>query len=603
MRTKRTVLLVVALGGSCLPALQRRLPASESEKPSEAATGLRLEALDAPCEVLERVDVSVEGIPPVENPFDPAEITVDAAITDPSGGVQRLPGYYHRDFTRRLEGGREVLTPSGAGGWRVRFTPRERGEHRVEVRVDRKGDPQQSEPLVGSLRIDVKPGERAGFVRLQPRGNRYFRLDDGSPLFLNGICCCWHDARGTYDYDDWLAAYQKNGMNYIRIWMWHHAFGIEWDSEDRTRYRLDAAWTVDRVLEEADRRGIYVMLCFDYHGILETKPDFWGGNNFWPRHPYNAANGGPCRTQNDFFTNEEARRLYQKRLRYMVARWTAFTNILAWQFFNEIDNVYRYLEHDDVVAWHRDMARFLRALDPYDHLITTSLTGRSDRPGIWKLPELDFAQYHSYNEKHPADVTLKVVRGFHERYEKPVFVGEYGTDFRGWKPDTDPHLRALHQAIWSGAFSGAAGTGMSWWWQGIHRAGRYQSWASLSSFLEGTGIGGADWEPLRVAVTRKEGAPEVQVLGVGSPDEAIVWLLDARYSWPEGAMEDDPQPCAGVEVGLSGLEEGAYRVEWWQPIPGKIGRQEELEASGGKLRLTAPEFRMDLAARLSRVDR
>ena len=48
------------------------------------------------------------------------------------------------------------------------------------------------------------------------------------------------------------------------------------------------------MLAEAERRGIYVMLCLDYHGMFEVKPDYWGGNNFWPRHPYNAANGGPC---------------------------------------------------------------------------------------------------------------------------------------------------------------------------------------------------------------------------------------------------------------------------------------------------------------------
>jgi hypothetical protein len=53
------------------------------------------------------------------------------------------------------------------------------------------------------------------------------------------------------------------------------------------------------------RTAVGLMFCLDYHGVFEVKPDYWGGNNFWPSHPYNAANGGPCQTQNDFFTNND----------------------------------------------------------------------------------------------------------------------------------------------------------------------------------------------------------------------------------------------------------------------------------------------------------
>ena len=95
---------------------------------------------------------------------------------------------------------------------------------------------------------------------------------------------------------------------------------------------------------------------------------------------------------------------------------------------------------------------------------------------------MDFAQYHSYNEKHPARMTAEKTARFFEKYHKPFFVSEYGTDWKGWKPDTDPHFRALHQAIWSGAFTGAAGTGMTWWWESIHTANLYHHWSALSRF-------------------------------------------------------------------------------------------------------------------------
>jgi hypothetical protein len=554
---------------------------------------LRLPAGKA--EVYARVEVAVDGVPEAANPFDAEFVALDVEVTAPGGGRTRVPGFYHRDFTRQLDGDREVLTPRGEGSWRVRWLPVEPGRHTLAATAALAGQPAAR----GEATVEVAASSRHGLVRIatpQAGPARYFRLDDGTPLFLNGLCACWHGNRGTYDYDDWLGAYGKAGMNYIRLWMWHQAFGIEWDRQDRLRYRLDNAWRLDRVLDEAERQGIYIMLCLDYHGIFEVKPDYWGGNNFWPRHPYNAANGGPCATQNDFFTHAEARRLYQKRLRYLVARWSACPNLLAWEFFNEIDNEYAYLKHADVMAWHRDMGRHLRAIDPCRHLISSSFTGGSERPDLFALPEMDFAQYHSYNEKHPARMTAEKTARFIEKYGKPFFVSEYGTDWRGWKPDTDPHFRALHQAIWSGAFTGAAGTGMTWWWENIQTGGLYPHWSALASFLAGTGAGRTGLVPAQLDAVEGGVIP----YGVASRDEALVWFLDRAYDWPEGATNANPAPLAGARATLVGVSDGPWAVEWWDTLAGKSVASGQAVAAGGRLRLEVPAFPVDIAGRLKR---
>jgi hypothetical protein len=543
-------------------------------------------------EAFQRVEISVTGVPAASNPFDPESIALDLEVTQPTGQPLRVPGYFQQDYDRRLDGGREVLTPTGEGTWRIRWLPLEPGRHTLVATVTLEGKPAGR----AEASIDVVAGQRHGIARVEPKEKRYFSLGDGTPLFLNGLCACWHGRRGTYDYDDWLAAYEKAGINYMRLWMWHQAFGIEWDKGDKVHYRLDSAWRLDRVLEEAERRGVFVMLCLDYHGVFEVKPDYWGGNNFWTRHPYNVANGGPCQTQNDFFTKEEAKKLYAKRLRYIVARWSAFPNLLAWEFFNEIDNEYAYLKHEDVVAWHGEMGRRLRSIDPVRHLISSSFTGGSERPDLFALPEMDFAQYHSYNEKHPAQMMAEKTSRFFEKYHKPFFVSEYGTDWRGWKPDTDPHLRALHQAIWSGAFTGAAGTGMTWWWESIHTANLYPHWSALSNFLAGTGIGRADLRPAQFATVEGPVLP----FGVATCDEAIVWLLDRACNWPEGAMEADPSPVDGVKVTLAGVGDGAWSVEWWDTLAGKRVATADATASGGVLQLTPPAFQVDIAARMKK---
>ena len=543
-------------------------------------------------EVFERVEIEVEGMPAAANPFDPESITLDLEAVGPSGKKLHVPGFYHSEFDRKIEGKGEVLAPRGQGGWRIRWLPLEAGRHELVVTAIVGGKPAGQ----GQTVIQVAAGKRRGLARVQPEGKRYFCLSDGTPLFLNGLCACWHGGRGTQDYDDWLEAYQKAGINYIRIWMWPQAFGIEWDRGDKLHYRQDNAWRLDRVLAEAERRGIFVMLCLDYHGIFEVKPDYWGGNNYWTRHPYNATNGGPCQTQNEFFTSDEAKKLYEKRLRYIVARWGAFPNILAWEFFNEIDNEYAYLKHADVVAWHRDMGRRLRSIDPFHHLITSSFTGGSERPDLFALPEMDFAQYHSYNEKHPARMQAEKTARFHEKYGKPFFVSEYGTDWKGWKPDTDPHFRALHQAIWSGAFTGAAGTAMTWWWEHIHTGNLYAHWSALSAFLEGTGIGRAGMRPAQFE--NAEGP--ILPFGVAMHDEALVWLLDRACDWPDGAMETNPASVTGSKVTLGGVDAGLWSIEWWDTLSGKRIAAVEATASDGNLRLQPPAFQADIAARLKK---
>jgi hypothetical protein len=387
----------------------------------------------------------------------------------------RVPGYFQREYDRKLEGNREVLTPKGEGSWRIRWLPLEAGRHTLIATVTLAGQLAAR----GETAIEIVRGKRYGLARVEPDGKRYFQLDDGTPLFLNGLCACWHGRRGTYDYDDWLAAYEKAGINYIRIWMWHQAFGIEWDKGDKLRDRLDNAWRLYHVLAEAERRGVFVMLCLDYHGIFEVKPDYWGEQLLAPP-PYK-------RRQRRALPDAE-RLLHERRGESCTPSgcysWPAgrLPNLLAWEFFNEIDNEYAYVKHDDVVAWHSEMGRSLRSLDPFRHLISSSFTGGSERPDLFALPEMDFAQYHSYNQKHPAQMTAEKAAKFFEKYQKPFFVSEYGTDWKGWKPDTDPHFRALHQAIWSGVFTGAAGTDMTWWWESIHTANLYQHWSALSSF-------------------------------------------------------------------------------------------------------------------------
>jgi hypothetical protein len=500
-----------------------------------------------PAQLWQRIEFRIENIPAAANPFDPNLIRLDAAFTLPSGRQVIVPAFWFQEYQRRLSGGSESISATGSSEWRLRFAPPETGTYSLSLTVHTNDQPCGS-PIVTSFTVASNaPLPCSGYVRIAS-SRQYFETGDGQALRLIGKNVAWPGKRGTYDYDDWFAAMQAAGENYARLWMCPWAFGLETDANALTRFRLDHAWQLDYVLRLAEQRGIYLLLCLDYHGMFEKTPDYWGGNNYWPRNPYNVTNAGPCVNPNAFFTNTTAKTAYQKRLRYLVARYGYSPNLLAWQFLNEIDNVYAYLNPSDVAAWHGVMGGWLHANDPYHHLVTTSLTGSSDRPEIWTVPQLDFAAYHSYGEPGPATRLAAVAQSFLQRYGKPVLMDELGTDWRGWNRTNDVYLRGFRQGLWGGALGGSVGTAMSWYWENIHNENLYPIYSALGTILNRTGWGCGAWTNIDFQTA---GLPPVTVgdtVSGGPPFEVFLSLSSVWAGMPTGQIAIPIPAAAGYSA-------------------------------------------------------
>ena len=497
-----------------------------------SAVSARAEAVTAAvvgqARVWHRVELRLDGVPAVANPFDPDQIRLDATLRSPSGATEEVPAFWYQDYRRRLVEGSEVLEPVGEPGWRLRFTPAEAGEYHMSL-AQSLHDGVATD--VAESRIEVGSSSdtsRHGWVRVGP-DRRYFQTSDGRPLRLIGENVCWPEAGGTYDYDTWFAEMRGSGQNFARLWMAPWALGLEHGPGTLNHYRLDQAWRLDRIFDRASEDGIYLLLCFDHHGMYQVDNKVWGGsNNFWKVNPYNAANGGPCATPNDFFASPAARKLYERRLRYLVARYGYATHLLGWEFFNEIDNVYGPLKPADVLDWHRAMGAWLKRHDPFHHLVTTSLTGGSVRHDIWALPEMDFTQYHSYMDPDPGRRVTEIAQDFTRRFGKPMLIGESGTDAHEWGIAADPYLRGFRQLLWEGALGGSAGTAMTWWWQDVHADRAYVLDAALSKVLREGGWEEGSWTPADIA----SNGPQPQELGAAiagaAPFTANLVLNDFR---------------------------------------------------------------------------
>jgi Domain of unknown function (DUF5060)/Cellulase (glycosyl hydrolase family 5) len=448
----------------------------------------------------QRVEWRIDGAPPTANNFDPDLIRIDAVFTTPSRRVLTVPAFWFQDYTRALVGGTQVLTPAGPPGWRIRFTPDESGEYALALSISVPGQPA---PAPVATRFTVAAGAPEavrGWIRTAA-DHRHLETSDGRSLRLIGANVCWGgNARGTYDFDQWFPAMRDAGENFARLWFAPWSMGLEHKPGTLNRYDLAEAWHADHVLQLAEQCGINVLIAMDHHGMFMSNDPAWGGsNNFWTRSsPYAVENGGPCANPNEFFTREDARKIYQKRLRYLIGRYGYSPRLLSWQFFNEIDNSYRpraALVGDDVVAWHQAMGQWLRANDPYQHLISTSLTGASDRPEFWTLPEMDFVVYHSYGEADPARHVAKLSADLSRHYHKPVMIGEIGTSHLNWNIANDPYLRGFRQGLWGGVLGGSMGTSMAWWWEDIHTDNAYPFYTALRDIMARAGWNEGTWSP------------------------------------------------------------------------------------------------------------
>jgi hypothetical protein len=422
------------------------------------------------------------------NAFDPEEIAVDGVFRTPSGTTVQVPGFYYRAYTRRLDGRDERMAPAEEPDWRIRFAPVQVGKYQLVVTVrDRTGKTVRSQPIA----FQCVASQRAGFVRLSKDDRRYFVFDNGQPYVPVGANVCWGGSRGTFDYDDWLSRYAQAGGNYFRVWLgpsWV-TFGLERTGEPRECYgvgKIDLAnaWRLDYVLNLARRLGMYVMLCLDSFNELRKRQ--YGGFPYWEETPHNAANGGPLKEPIEFWTHPEMLRAYRNKLRYLVARYGWCTNVLCWEFWNEVDIVGPDAYNPDLITrWHREMGDYLRRIDPWKHLITTSFADSNGREVIDRLPQIDFSQTHNYGSR---DIS-SALTFFHrkkEQYGKPHLVGEFGAGAMGEDPHVDPTGIALHSGIWSTVMDGAAGTAMLWWWDNhIHPHDLYYHFAALSRFIQG----------------------------------------------------------------------------------------------------------------------
>jgi hypothetical protein len=467
------------------------------------------------------------------NPYDPNVISIYGLFTAPDNTTYKVDAFYYEDYTfQKVNVGNnyyeDVLDSLNNVGWRIRFTPTCTGNWKFRIIAKDANGAIGQMPNYGSrdYRFECTSVENAdGFITtanskylkrdIVKNGQRQYRS-----FFPIGLDIAWYDCldygsftlpKGIYEYQNYIDSLYGNA-NYMRVFINRYQglslYGPEFTQRENggTKMYFDSSINqkdsaeLDYIITYALQHGVSIMLC------VFTCEDFKSVNmeplspSKWSNNPYHTNLGltDPCY----FFTNNDAILITKNLIRYIVSRWGYATNIMSWEFWNEVDHMFCNCDdinnvEQNVQEWHEEMVEYLHRIDPFHHCVSSSMGSGNDYPYLSSVlyDSLDFVQRHNYENiqnaesRHQLSFRLynKVVQNYTQHPSKPYFFGEFGFAQDQGIPlyeNKDPYGIDLHNSLWSSLFFTTMGAASFWWWPYTNSQGLYHHFTPLLNFSE-----------------------------------------------------------------------------------------------------------------------
>ena len=352
-------------------------------------------------------------------------VTVDVIFTSPSKKRVRVAGFHYGSSSGARTRKRSIPAERGERRqvvyefdrqdlWKARFAPSEIGKWKYKFIFTN----MEGQKASGKGTFICVEGRRpsCGFVRRHPTNPFRFVFDDGSPYFPIGLQDCWGDNSATgsvldecsmegpfrtdlkdtpplppgpmfvrgpsgnpQNADVYFRYFSQCGFNLYRFSQQNCSYQL---NRDLDQYLVQEGIMTDELLRCARKYGFCI-----FYGIFGFQKVF-----------------------NDSPYDEENMSKVKRFVEYSVDRWGAYVDF--WEFLNE-------QKADD--HWYEIVIPYLRSIDPYQHLVTTS----------WERPELAGIEinaphwYQREDELESDAVTASRARDW-KRYNKPVVVSEQG---------------------------------------------------------------------------------------------------------------------------------------------------------------------------------
>jgi hypothetical protein len=504
-----------------------------------------------------KVELDVSLIAQWKSPYDSNDVALDMEIRSPSGKKYTLPCFFSVGQSKKLS------------HWKAHFAPKEVGAYTVKFALKDNGRLiNTSEPLSFSVFTSVKPG----FLSVNDLWT--LKFDNGELFRGIGENFGWENRANDdskffktlhenprFNYENILPKLHSQGVNFIRTWMIDWNLPIDWRitnnsnrySNSTERFNPSGIKRMDELIAIAEKNDIYIMMAMDSHA------GFIGES--WERNNYNIKNGGFAHNPAEFFSNPKSRQQYKDKLRFLVARWGYSPNVAAWEFFNEIDNVIHAKSNlekipDSLITdWHKEMSDYLVSIDPYSHIITTSISHR-DVAGLNDLPNLHINQKHVYKatEKIP-----EALAAYSTQHNKPYVIGEFGYEW-DWSKNFDELQSGMEsdfkRGLWFGLFSPTPITPMTWWWEYFDEKGTTAYFAKVSeinSLMLSTAT--ANLRALDISSNNKL----VTVLGVDNGVKQFIYLYNSGDAAAQISLNIKNSVRAPIKnIQVFNCEEGTY---------------------------------------------
>ncbi|HEY3268842.1 MAG TPA: hypothetical protein VGM37_18135 [Armatimonadota bacterium] len=464
------------------------------------------------------------------------------------------------------------------------------------------------ETLLPPISITVRKGLYGRNARVADDG-RAIRFPDGTvaPLIGANEGYTWLglDAlffRGdTQTARDYITGVRSRGVNVMRIFLETGVPRSALIEDPLGRYAPRAVTFWDRFMAMCERSGMSV--------ILSPWDTFWM-NQPWTASPYNAANGGPCRTQRDFITSPAARKWQKARFRWAIDRYGSSSAILAWDLLNEYD-IWWNATAAERNAWVDDMAAFVRSYELKKwgraHMLTVSAS-RAEPEGqiadtVYRHPMFEFATTHLYywgavnDPKNAIDPALSFNHGIRYalsqiRDGRPYTDSESGPIDK-WVADESFDNAVHHNESWAHFASGGCGPGMRWPYRGPHiltpgMRQDEQAIAQVSAALEWSRFRPENADA-RLSVSR----PGFIAMGCADASQALIWVAQDTRRGPARLEK-------GLTLTMAGVRPGRYDVTCWDAAKGIPLKRAVVAPAGGALKIALPPFRPDVAVTLRR---
>ena len=562
--------------------------------------------------------------PMAANPYDSDQFALDLLVSGPDGEL-RIPGFYQQPM-RIIDGGDKDRTlPNGRSFFSARFRPRKPGTYQLQLEARWQTD--DSEHIVHCQlpELVVAGDEWDEYVRVDETDKRFFRVGVDKrfhwPLGMNIRSVT--DPRATQRtytkvtpdrivqaYTRYFERLSRAGANNCEIWMASWNVGLEWYDgwpgfHGIGAYHEGNAARLDAILDAAWENGLRVILVINNHGQASYKSD-----REWSFSPFNKKNGGPLSEAKDFFTHEVPLHAQQERRRYIVGRYADHPAILCWKMFSEMNLTDMARNGDNgkeqLRIWHKNAFDAWRALDVYDHPVTSHWSGDYKTPfrDIVALENMDFTAIDAYHGRRRGrgrllaqimyNSTLHPELGL-SAYNKPLVCTEFGAS-SGAGPY--PQLIAEHMSgPWAALMSGHASSPHLWWYEWVDQGDRFHPFRALSNYMAGEDFRHPQARCVHLDVSA-ENKRVIWCRAWFKPGHIYAYLLD--WDWGYDGVQSPLLENVHIQIGQN-IKAGAMHIEWWDASIGHRLSAETFTHDSGPLRLRAPAFRRHLAFKLRRL--